>query len=347
MASAMATHRFAEPDALVVLVGAELTLAGGADTAAVATTAQMIARSLRRGQLVVFSGASPPGTTRTVVLPVLVSTGLTPGRDFFLAYSRESTGVGSRRVVGGFDDASARAVANLFTRAGFDVTCVSSLEAAELCGAVGAVESTIRAAAANELRLACARMGVDAWEILGAVGAGHAPESVARDPAPLLLAWGARRWGGSFRFIELASAINAAIPAYVITKLAAALNDAGKAVRGSKVAILGMANRRDAADLRESPSFELMDQLLKKGAQVSYNDPHIPSLPRMRHWPELEPMHSQILSAEYLSAQDCVLIATDHTAYDYSLIVRHSKLVIDTRNATKAVTDGREKIVRV
>jgi UDP-N-acetyl-D-glucosamine dehydrogenase len=189
-------------------------------------------------------------------------------------------------------------------------------------------------------------MGVDAWEILGAVGVGLEPEIVARDPAPLLLAWGARRWGGSFRFIELASEINAAMPAYVITKLAAALNDVGKAVRGSKVAILGMANKRDVDDVRESPCFELMDQLLKKGARVTYNDPHIPSLPRMRHWPHLEPMHSQVLSAEYLSEQDCVLIATDHTAYDCSFIVRHSKLVIDPRNATKAVTDGREKIVR-
>jgi UDP-N-acetyl-D-glucosamine dehydrogenase len=107
-----------------------------------------------------------------------------------------------------------------------------------------------------------------------------------------------------------------------------------------------MAYKKDVDDPRESPSFELLNHLLKKGASVSYNDPHIPSLPRMRHWPHLEPMESQVLSAEYLRAQDCVLIATDHTAYDYGFIVKHSRLVIDTRNATKSVTAGREKIVR-
>ena len=150
----------------------------------------------------------------------------------------------------------------------------------------------------------------------------------------------------STRFIELAGEVNTAMPAYVITKVADALNDAGKPVRGSAVAILGMAYKKDIDDPRESPSFELLDLLLKKGARVSYNDPHIPALPRMRHWPHLDPMESVPLTADYLAAQDCVLIATDHTAYDYAFVVAHSRLVIDTRNATKGVTAGREKIVR-
>jgi hypothetical protein len=163
---------------------------------------------------------------------------------------------------------------------------------------------------------------------------------------PFYLSWIARHYGMTTRFIELAGEVNTAMPSYVISKVADALNETGKAVRGSKIAILGMAYKKDVDDPRESPSFELMDLLLKKGAQVSYSDPHIPSLPRMRHWPHLEPMQSNPLTAEYLAAQDCVLIATDHTAFDYAFIVKHSKLVIDTRNATKTVTSGREKIVR-
>jgi UDP-N-acetyl-D-glucosamine dehydrogenase len=162
---------------------------------------------------------------------------------------------------------------------------------------------------------------------------------------PFYLSWIARHYGMTTRFIELAGEVNTAMPGFVISKVADALNDAGKAIRGSKVAILGMAYKKDVDDPRESPSFELLDHLLKKGARVSYNDPHIPSLPRMRHWPHFEPMHSQPLTAEYLAAQDCVLIATDHTAYDYNFIVKHSKLVVDTRNATKTVAADREKIV--
>jgi UDP-N-acetyl-D-glucosamine dehydrogenase len=136
------------------------------------------------------------------------------------------------------------------------------------------------------------------------------------------------------------------MPTYVVNRVADALNDRGKPVKGSRVLLLGMAYKRDVDDPRESPGFELMDLLLKKGARVAYNDPHIPALPAMRHWPTLRPMQSTPLTPEALAAQDCVLIATDHSAYDYGFVVRHSRLVVDTRNATKAVTDGREKVVR-
>jgi UDP-N-acetyl-D-glucosamine dehydrogenase len=190
-------------------------------------------------------------------------------------------------------------------------------------------------------------MGVNAWEVIEASGMRSLTPSLdPTDPAPLLLACGARRWGASFRLIELAAEINAAMPSYVAEKVTEALNDAGKAVRGSRVAILGMAYKKDVDDPRASPSFELVDLLLKKGAAVSYSDPHIPSLPRIRHWPHLEPMQSSPLIAEYLAAQDCVLIAVDHTAFDYAFIVEHSRLVIDTRNAASTVSSGREKIVR-
>ena len=135
------------------------------------------------------------------------------------------------------------------------------------------------------------------------------------------------------------------MPTFVVGKVADALNDHGKPVRGSKVAILGMAYKKDVDDPRESPGFELMDLLLKKGAAVTYNDPHIPALPKMRHWPHLR-MNSTPLTADFLAAQDCVLVATEHTAYDWLMVAKHSRLVVDTRNALKNVKDGREKIVR-
>lgn len=336
-----------EPDALVVCTPVVLTPARGADTRALAAAGRAVAGSLRRGQLVLLTGPAPPGTTRDVLLPPLAATGLVCGRDFFLAHSVAAAADGTRRVVGGLDEASTRAGVILFARAGVGVTPLPSPEAAEVCGAVAQTVATVRAAAANELKVVCDRLGVDVWEVLAASGE-HAlsPTPGGCAPEPLLLVWGARRWATSFRLLEIAAEINTAMPGHVITKMADALNDAGKSVRGSRIAILGVAYKKDADDPYESPGCELMDHLLKKGGVVSYNDPHIPSLPRMRHRPRLAGMESQALAADYLARQDCVLIATGHTAYDWNFIVRHSKLVVDTRNATSGVTSGREKIVR-
>lgn len=340
--------RLGEPDALVVCTPVTLTPARGADTSALAAVGRAVAGRLRRGQLVLFTSSVPPGTTRDVLLPLLAASGLVCGRDFFLAYSAASVEGGTlRAAVGGLDEAGTRAASTLFARAGVPVIPLPSPEAAEVCGAVAQTLVTIRAAATNELKVACDRMGVDVWEVLGASGHhSYVPTPIDPAPEPLLLAWGARRWGVSFRLLEAATEINAAVPDSIITKVADAFNDAGKAVRGSKVAILGVAYKMDTDDPRKSPSLEIMDLLHKKGASVSYNDPHIPSLPRATCWPESEPMHSQPLTAKYLAEQDCVLIAIDHTTYDYEFVVRHSRLVVDPRNATKGVTSGREKIVR-
>jgi UDP-N-acetyl-D-glucosamine dehydrogenase len=199
------------------------------------------------------------------------------------------------------------------------------------------------------------RMGIDVWEVIDAAktkpfgfqafypGPGLGGHCIPIDP--FYLTWVARQYGSSTRFIELAGEVNTAMPAYVVSKIADSLNDLGKPVKGSRIAILGMAYKKDVDDPRESPGFELMDLLLKKGAAVTYNDPHIPRLPSMRHYPHLR-MESQPLSAEFLASRDCVLIATDHSAYDYAWIVQHSRLVVDTRNATKAVTKFRDRIVR-
>jgi UDP-N-acetyl-D-glucosamine dehydrogenase len=212
----------------------------------------------------------------------------------------------------------------------------------------------VNIALVNELKVLYDRMGIDVWEVIDAAktkpfgfqafypGPGLGGHCIPIDP--FYLTWAARRHGLNTRFIELAGEVNMAMPAYVISKVTDALNEHGKPVRGSRVCILGMAYKKDVEDPRESPGFELMELLLKKGAKVSYNDPHIPVLPAMRHYPNWK-MVSQELTPEFLREQDCVLIATDHSAYDWAFVVEHVRLVVDTRNATRNV-DRNGHVVR-
>jgi UDP-N-acetyl-D-glucosamine dehydrogenase len=324
---------------------------------------QSIAKSLRRDQLVVLESTTYPTTTRNVVLPILESTGLKVGQDFFLAFSPEREDPGNARfsvetipkVVGGMDEASADLACALYSKIVPKVVRVSSPEVAEACKILENTYRAVNIALVNELKLLYDHMGIDIWEVIEAAktkpfgfqafypGPGLGGHCIPLDP--FYLTWVARQYGFSTRFIELAGEVNTSMPAFVISKLTDALNDQGKPVRGSKVLILGMAYKKDVDDPRESPGFELMDLLLNKGAVVSYNDPHIPQLPPMRHYPHLR-MASQELSPQFLAEQDCVLIATDHSAYDFPWVVEHSRLVIDTRNATRDVRFAREKIVR-
>jgi len=259
------------------------------------------------------------------------------------------------KVVGGLEPQSLEIAAELYSQVVVQVVKVSSPEVAE---ATKILENTYRAiniALVNELKVLYDKMGIDVWEVIDAAktkpfgyqafypGPGLGGHCIPIDP--FYLTWVARQFGMSTRFIELAGEINTSMPAYVVSRIADALNERSKPVKGSQVAILGMAYKKNVDDPRESPGFELMELLLRKGAVITYNDPHIPVLPRMRHYPNLR-MNSQALTPEYLSAQDCVLIATDHSAYDWGWIVEHSHLVVDTRNATKSVLRGREKIVK-
>jgi UDP-N-acetyl-D-glucosamine dehydrogenase len=213
----------------------------------------------------------------------------------------------------------------------------------------------VNIALVNELKVLCQRIGVDVWEVIDAAktkpfgfqafypGPGLGGHCIPIDP--FYLSWVARKHGMSTRFIELAGEVNASMPEYVLRRVSEALNHAGKPVHGSRISLLGVAYKRDVDDPRESPSFVLMEELLKQGAILTYNDPHVPRLPKMRAH-NLPLLKSSELTPDYLSAQDCVIIATDHSAYDYSFIVEHSRLVIDTRNATRSVKNGREKIVK-
>ena len=356
--------RLGEADCIVICVPTPLNESRDPDLSYIEGTAHSIAKTLRRGQLVVLESTTHPTTTRVNVLPVLNATGLTAGKDYFLAFSPEREDPGNPnfeassipKVVGGYDAVSGDLASAMYGHAVVKVVRVSSMEIAE---AAKILENTYRAvniAMVNELKMLYDKMGIDVWEVIDAAktkpfgfqafypGPGLGGHCIPIDP--FYLTWLARKWGEQTRFIELAGEINTYMPHYVVSQLAEFLNDAGKPIKGSKIGILGAAYKKDVDDPRESPTFELMNLLIKRGAVLSYNDPHIPLLPKMRHYSGLPEMRSQALTPEYLADQDCVLISTDHSAYDHDFIVEHSRMVLDTRNATKNVKAGREKIFK-
>jgi UDP-N-acetyl-D-glucosamine dehydrogenase len=354
-------RRLGEPDALLICVPTPLSDSRDPDLSYVEGTARSIAAALRPGQLVVLESTTYPTTTRDVMLPILESGGLQVGKDFYLAFSpeREDPGnavysaAGIPKVVGGIDPQSLALAQALYAHAVVKVVPVSSPEVAEACKILENTYRAVNIALVNELKVLFDRMGIDVWEVIDAArtkpfgfqafypGPGLGGHCIPIDP--FYLTWLARRQGLTTRFIELAGEVNSRMPEYVIGRLAEFLNDAGKPIRGSRVCVLGAAYKKDVDDPRESPSFVLMELLLVRGAVLTYNDPHVPRLPKMRHH-ALPEMTSSELTADFLAEQDCVLIATDHSAYDYEFIVRHARMVLDTRNATRSVTAGREKI---
>lgn len=356
-------RRLAEADALLICVPTPLSDSRDPDLTYVESTGRQIAAALRPGQLIVLESSTYPGTTRDVLLPILESSGLTAGHDFYLAYSPEREDPGNEKfaahlipkVVGGLDAVSADLAQTLYRQAVVEVVPVSSCEVAEACKILENTYRAVNIALVNELKILYDRMGIDVWEVIEAAatkpfgfqpfypGPGLGGHCIPIDP--FYLSWVARKHGLPTRFIELAGEINTRMPNYVIERLTAALNDRGKAVNGSKICLLGVAYKKDLDDPRESPSFVLMELLLARGAVLSYNDPHIPQLPAMRRH-RLPPLSSVPLSDEFLANQDCVVIATDHSCYNYEQIVRHAPLIIDTRNATKEAAQWRDKICK-
>lgn len=356
-------RRLAEADALLICVPTPLSESRDPDLTYIEATVKQIAAVLRPGQLVVLESTTYPGTTRDVMLPLLVTSGLKPGVDFFVAYSPEREDPGNPdfsasripKVVGGSDPVSRELANSLYSLAVVETVPVSSCEVAEACKILENTYRAVNIAMVNELKILFDRLGIDIWEVIDAAktkpfgfhafypGPGLGGHCIPIDP--FYLTWLARRHEMPTRFIELAGEINTSMPQYVVQRVAEALNDAGKPVRGSRIAVLGVAYKRDIDDPRESPSFKLMELLLERGAALSYNDPHIPELPSMRHY-KLPPLASESLTAEFLAAQDCVLVATDHSAYDWDFIAQHARLIVDTRNALRQVGDAPAKIVR-
>jgi UDP-N-acetyl-D-glucosamine dehydrogenase len=353
--------RLGEADALLICVPTPLTRHRDPDLSYVEATARSIAATLRPGQLVVLESTTYPGTTDELLREILDTSGLTFGQDYFLAFSPEREDPGNPvhgtatipKVVGGVDTLSGDLAEALYAAAVDGTVRVSSSRTAEATKLMENIFRAVNIALVNELKVVYDRMGIDVWEVLDAAetkpfgfmrfnpGPGWGGHCVPLDP--FFLSWKAREHGLAPRFIELAGVVNVEMPRYVLGKLQSALNERGIAVKGSRVLVLGLSYKRDIADPRESPAFELIDQLLHLGAEVAYHDPHVPQAPAMRTWPDLPAMCSQPLTAECLRAQDAVLLVTDHRAVDYDLVAREAPLIIDTRGV---YGNGTPKVVK-
>ncbi|HEY7033027.1 MAG TPA: nucleotide sugar dehydrogenase [Thermomicrobiales bacterium] len=347
-------------DVVVICVPTPLTDAGEPDLRYVTTAVDRVAASLRRGQLVILESTTYPGTTRDVVLPMLERSGLTVGRDVFLAFSPERVDPGNPKygitntpkVTGGID-AESTSLAALFYRQAIErVVSVSTPEAAEM---VKLLENTFRSvniALANEMAVICDRLGIDVWEVIGAAstkpfgfmpfypGPGVGGHCIPLDP--LYLSWKMKTLDVQTRFIDLASAVNHERPHYVVRRTEEALAAHGRTLAAARILVLGVAYKPDIDDARESPALDVIAELARAGAHVAYADPHVPTITAggvaYTHQPP---------TADRLQRADCVLLITNHRAFDYSFIAHHARLIVDTRNAFKGAAVGYAALVRL
>jgi UDP-N-acetyl-D-glucosamine dehydrogenase len=343
--------RLGEPDALLICVPTPLTKHREPDLSYVETTARAIAVRLRPGQLIVLESTTYPGTTDEVLKPLFEATGLTSGKDFFLAFSPEREDPGNPdfgtstipKVIGG-DGPAALALANtLYSHFVTTTVPVSSTATAEAVKLTENIFRAVNIALVNELKVVYAAMGIDIWEVIEAAktkpfgfmpfypGPGLGGHCIPIDP--FYLTWKAREYDITTRFIELAGQINTHMPYYVVDRLAEAVDRSGAPFSGAAILILGVAYKKNVDDMRESPSLKLIELIEARGARVDYHDPHVPELPPTRKHAPLAGRRSISLTPDTVRAYDAVLIATDHDAVDYHLVVEHAKLVIDTRNA--------------
>ncbi len=305
---------------------------------------------LPQGQLITLESTTYPGTTRGDCLPILAETGLVVGEDFFLAYSPEREDPGRKdhstqtipKLVGGVDEVSGRLALLLYGAAIRQVVPVESAEIAEAAKLLENIYRCVNIALVNELKPVLASMDIDVWKVVEAAatkpfgfqpfypGPGLGGHCIPIDP--FYLTWKAREFGHHTRFIELAGEINSSMPHYVVRRTMEGLNDLGKAMRGARVLVVGLAYKPDVDDVRETPAAEIIKLLFEHGADVSYHDPHVPLFAGMRKYMEYR-MHSVPLTQQSVGEADCVLIVTNHTAIDWSLIAAHARLVVDSRNA--------------
>jgi UDP-N-acetyl-D-glucosamine dehydrogenase len=350
--------RLGELDAMSIAVPTPLAKTRDPDMSYVLTATATVARSARPGQVIVLECTTYPGTTRELLQPAMEERGLVVGRDVFLAFSPERVDPGNERwttkntpkVVGGITADCTEVAVALYGACIERVVPVSSPEAAEL---TKLLENTFRAvniAMVNEMAIVCDKLGVDVWEVIDAAatkpfgfmrftpGPGIGGHCIPLDPH--YLAWKMRTLNYKTRFIDLASEINSEMPAYVVEKVASALNDERKAVNGSHVLVVGVAYKRDIDDVRESPALDVMRLLEELGADVSYHDPYVPTFLEggVRH-------ESVPLSDDELKRCDAVVIVTNHSSIDYQRLVNRSALIVDTRNATARLTPGRARVV--
>jgi UDP-N-acetyl-D-glucosamine dehydrogenase len=362
-----ATTDFAElktADAILICVPTPLTRHREPDMTYVVATGKAVAKHLRRGQLVVLESTTYPGTTLEELKPVLEATGLKSGRDFFLAYSPEREDPGNPKfntrvipkVVGGDGETASALAQALYGQVVAGIVPVSSTQTAEAVKLTENIFRAVNIALVNELKVIFTRMGIDIWEVIEAAkskpfgympfypGPGLGGHCIPIDP--FYLTWKAREFGVATRFIELAGEVNQAMPDYVVAVLADALSRRlKKGLNGTRILLLGMAYKKNVDDIRESPALRLMELLRDQGAAVDYFDPYIPVIPATREHPKLAGIRSVKFQPAGFKRYDAALICTDHDQVDYAAVVRNAKLVIDTRNATRNVKTGRDKIV--
>jgi UDP-N-acetyl-D-glucosamine dehydrogenase len=343
--------RLGEVDGIVVCVPTPLTRQREPDLTFVVNTTRSIAAHLRRGQLVVLESTTYPGTTREVMRPILESGGLRSGQDFFLAYSPEREDPGNPsfgtadipKVVGGDGEEAMRLACAFYDQIVTRTVPVSSTEAAEAVKLTENIFRSVNIALVNELKLVFQAMGIDVWEVIEAAkskpfgympfypGPGLGGHCIPIDP--FYLTWKAREHDFATRFIELAGEVNTAMPGHVVGKLISALSEhAGRAIRGARILLVGIAYKKNVDDIRESPALKIMQMLERQSAAVSFHDPFMPEIPPTREHSEFAGRRSVPLSRATLREIDAALICTDHDAIDYRLLVDATPLVVDTRN---------------
>jgi len=344
--------RLAEMDAVLICVPTPLDAHRNPDLSFVLNTTETIARFLRKGQLVILESTTYPGTTDEEMLPILEKGGLKGGKDFFLAFSPERENPGdpvytaenTPKVVGGLTPDCLALADALYSQVVAKTVPVSSTRAAESAKLLENIFRAVNIALVNELKMIFERMDIDVWEVIRAAsskpfgympfypGPGLGGHCIPIDP--FYLTWKAREVDYQTKFIELAGEINTKMPYYVLNKTLEALAEKGKSFKGAKVLVLGIAYKKDIDDQRESPSLKIISLLQAKGAKVEYNDPYVPVSEGHREYPGMK-LKSVPLTTARLKAADAVIIATNHTCYDYDFIVKNARLVVDTRNAVK------------
>jgi len=346
-------------DAILICVPTPLGHHKEPDLSFVLDSTKLVAKVLRKGQLVTLESTTYPGTTRDEMGPILDATGLKRNEDYFLAYSPEREDPGNPdfsasvipKLVGGTDEVSGKLAFALYSRVVSKAHFVSSAEVAETAKLLENIFRAVNIALVNEMKTVLTDMNIDVWEVVAAAstkpfgfmpfypGPGLGGHCIPIDP--FYLTWKAKEVGRSTRFIELAGEVNTAMPHYVVDRTQHALNDDRKSLKGSKVLVIGVAYKKNIDDSRESPSAEIIELLRDRGADVCYHDPHIPTYPSMRKY-RID-LKSVALSPDVLKSMDCVLILTDHDAVDYGMLAENATLVVDTRNAMDRVPPARRR----
>lgn len=337
-------------DCIVICVPTPLNKNREPDMSYVFNTTKVIARHLRKGQLIILESTTYPGTTDELMKGILEETGLKAGKDFYLAYSPEREDPANEdfststitKVVGGYTLNCLRVAKALYDSIVIRTVPVSSTRVAEATKLLENIYRAVNIALVNEMKMLFSRMGIDIWEVIEASktkpfgfqafypGPGLGGHCIPIDP--FYLTWKAREYDFRTRFIELAGEINTNMPYYVVQSVEWVLNKFKRSLNGSKILVLGIAYKKDVDDQRESPALRIIQLLREQGAHVIYNDPHVPVCKDHRHYPGIS-MKSEKLSDDLIKKMDMVLLVTDHSAFDYAFIKKHAKCIVDTRNA--------------